>query len=272
MDEGALMESFFDTSLWIFLNTHGENILVYGRRVLLSILIILGGIIASRILYRLINRAATGKNKVNENFSYLLTMAVRYGIMIICLILILDTLGVNTTGLITLLGAIGVTIGFALRNTLSNIASGIIILVLHPFYSGDLIECGTISGTVREIGLFTTIMETSDGVYISAPNSNFWGIPLRNFSRNGKRRMDITLSISVSDSIDTAFQVFNNIIQEESRFLKEPAPEVMVQSLTRPGISISLRAWVQSDNYWPVYWDQMKKVKEKMQEAGISIV
>jgi small conductance mechanosensitive channel len=121
------------------------------------------------------------------------------------------------------------------------------------------------------MGLFATILETADGVYIAAPNSSLWGVPLKNYSRNDRRRMDLTVTISYSDSIDTAFQVLNDIINEEQRFLKDPPAQVMVQSLGESGTGITLRAWVSGGEYWKVYWAQMKNVKEKIQEAGLSI-
>ena len=242
-----------------------------GRRIIIAVLIVIGGKIVINISRRLIQRAVTGKIKADETLASVLRALIQYGVIIVCLIMILDVFGVNTAGLIALLGAAGVAIGFALKDTLSNIAAGIIILLLRPFHKGDFVECGPISGTVREVRLFTTIMETGDGVFISAPNSNFWGVPLKNYSRNPRRRMDITVTISFTDSIDAAFQVLSGIIREENRFLKEPPAQVMVQSLGESGIGVTLRAWVHTSGYWTVYWDQMKNVKEKIQEAGLTI-
>jgi len=196
---------------------------------------------------------------------------IQYAVIIMCLIMILDLFGVNTGGLIAILGAAGVAVGFALRDTLGNIASGIIILFLRPFKKGDFIECGSTMGSVEELGLFASILRTPDGVFISAPNSSLWGTPLKNYSRNPQRRMDITITISHTDSIDTAFQVLRDIIRAESRFLNDPAPQVMVQSLGELGTGITLRAWILGANYWPAYWDQMKNIKEKIQEAGLSL-
>jgi small conductance mechanosensitive channel len=118
---------------------------------------------------------------------------------------------------------------------------------------------------------FASVLETPDGVFIAAPNSTLWGVPLKNYSRNSKRRLDISLTISYSDSIDTAFSVLREIIGAEQRFQKDPAPQVMVQSLGETGTGITLRAWVDGSNYWPVYWEQMKNIKEKIQEAGLTI-
>ena len=259
------------STLAAFWENHGGTLIALGRRGLVALLIIIGARFIIAFFHRLTNRVLTGKHRADETFISLIRVIINYGVVIVCLIMILDLFGVNTTGLIALLGAAGVTIGFALKDTLSNIAAGIILIVLRPFHPGDFIECGSLNGSVREIRLFTTTMETGDGIYISVPNSNFWGLPLKNFSRNEKRRMDITVSISYSDSIDRAFQVLNGIIREESRFLEEPAPQVMVQSLGESGVTITLRAWVPVNLYGSVYSEQMKKVKEKIEEAGLNI-
>ena len=250
---------------------YGASVLSMGHRIIIAVVIIIGGNIVIRLSRRLTNRAVTGKLHADETFASILRVVIQYGVVIVCLIMILDIFGVNTAGLIAILGAAGVAIGFALRDTLGNIAAGIVLLILRPFCKGDYIECGSIAGSVQEQGLFSTIMKTSDGIFISAPNSSLWGVPLKNYSRNPQRRMDISLTISYTDSIDAAFQVFRDIITQESRFLTNPPAQVLVQSLGEIGIGITLRAWVQGNVYWLVYWDQMKNVKEKIQEAGLSI-
>ena len=250
---------------------YSQSVLGLGRRIIIAVLIIITGRIVIFVARRLMRRAVTGKFHIDDTFTTILKRVIEYGVLIICIIMILDIFGVNTASLIAILGAAGIAVGFALRDTLSNIAAGIIILFLRPFKKGEFIECGSVIGTVEEIGLFSAILKTSDGIYISAPNSSLWGTPLKNYSRNPQQRMDITVSISYLDSIDTAFGVLREIIDQEKRFLKEPAPQVMVQSLGESGIGITLRAWVSSDAYWDTYRAQMKNVKEKIQEAGLTI-
>jgi len=250
---------------------YGQVVLGLGRKLIIAVLIIIAGMIAIRVSHRLIHRAVTGKFHIDETFTSILKRVIQYGVLIICIIMILDIFGVNTASLIAVLGAAGIAVGFALRDTLSNIAAGIIILFLRPFKKGEFIECGSVIGSVEELGLFSAILKTSDGVFISAPNSSLWGSPLKNYSRNPQQRMDITVTILYTDSIDAAFRVLREVISQETRFLKDPAPSVMVQSLGETGIGITLRAWVSSDVYWSTYWDEMKKVKEKIQEAGLTI-
>ena len=255
------------TQLW---DNYGRAVLEMGQRIIIAVLIFAAGKIVITLSKQLIQKAVSARHYIDETFASVLSMGIRYGVIIVCLIMILDVFGANTTGLIALLGAAGVAIGFALKDTLGNIASGIMLLLLRPFKKGDYIECSSTAGVVDEVGLFATILETPDGIYISAPNSSLWGVPLKNYSHNTERRLDITVTISYLDSIDTAFQVLSDIIKEEGRFLNDPPPRVMVQSLGESGIGVTLRAWVSGSDYWLVNWDTMKKMKERIQSAGLT--
>jgi small conductance mechanosensitive channel len=258
----------FITDLW---ERHSTGILNIGRGLLITIAIIAGGRVIAFLGDRLIHKAGVEKFKLDETIASILKMIVKYGTFVVCVIMILENFGFNTTSLIALLGATGVAVGLALKDTLSNIASGIIILFLHPFRKGDFIEFGAFMGLVKEINLFSTVLETIDGVNVSAPNSCIWNAPLKNYSRNPRRRMELSVRISYADSIDAAFNVFRQIAAEEKRFLPDPAPQIMVQSMGDFGVTILMRAWASSDVYWDVYWDQMRNVKERIEEAGLSI-
>jgi small conductance mechanosensitive channel len=142
---------------------------------------------------------------------------------------------------------------------------------LGSFKKGEFIEFGSFMGTVKDINLFTTILETPDGIYISAPYSSIWGNPLKNYTRNGKRRMELSIGIAYSDSVETAFQVMQDIITAESRFLKDPAPQVILQSIEASSVKITIRAWASVQNYWDIYWDLSKTIKTKIEEAGLQL-
>jgi small conductance mechanosensitive channel len=234
------------------------------------IIIVIGGGL-SKGARRLIDRAASSNLPVDETISSLLRVVVRYGIFIICIIMILNVFGVNTASLIAVLGAAGVAVGLALKDTLGNIAAGIILLFLGTYRKGEYIEFNAYSGTVKDINLFTTILETPDGIYISAPNSSIWGSPLRNYTRNGRRRMEIAVGISYSDSLDDAFRLMRDIIAAESRFLKEPGPQVILRSINDSSITIAIRAWASNQVYWDIYWDLMRNIKAKLEAAGLHL-
>jgi small conductance mechanosensitive channel len=254
-----------------FWNNHYAGIIEMGRDLIVTAIIIIAGRMLTRGAVRLIDRASAKSLQVDETIASLLRLIIRYGIFTICLIMILNTFGINTASLLAVLGAAGIAVGLALKDTLGNIAAGIILLFLRTYRKGDFIEFGSYSGTVKEVSLFITILETPDGIFISAPNSSIWGTVLKNYTRNGRRRMDLSIGISYSDSIDTAFRVMREIVAAESRFLKNPAPQILVQSLGDSSINILLRAWAGLDVYWSIYWDQIKNIKEKFDEAGLHI-
>jgi small conductance mechanosensitive channel len=185
--------------------------------------------------------------------------------------MVLNIFGVNTSSLLALLGAAGLAVGLALKDTLGNIAAGIILFFMGSFRIGEFIEFGSFMGTVKEINLFATILETPDGICISAPNSSIWGNPVKNYSRNGKRRMELAIRISYSDSLDTAFRVLGEIVSSETRFLKDPAPQIIVQSLQDSYVNLVIRAWTGNQHYWDTYWQKMREIKEKIEEAGLHI-
>jgi small conductance mechanosensitive channel len=252
--------------IWRFGN---GAVLLAGRRVLLAFFIALMGKFLIAAAGRIIKRATAGKLKFDETLGVLLNLVITYGVIIICAIMILSVFGVNTASLIAVLGAAGVAVGLALKDTLSDIAAGIVLMVLRFYRKGDFIEFGSVMGTVREIDLFSTTLETIDGVHVSAPNSCIWGTPLKNYSRNSRRRMDLPVRISFDDSIDTAFQVMREITAGEKRFLTDPPPQILVQSLGDSSVTVTLRAWAESVVYWDLYWDLMKNIKGKMEAAGL---
>jgi len=256
------------TNLW---ETHSDTIMGIVKNLGAAAIIIIGCLIVSKGLQRLIRKSDSERLPAGGTVRPLLKAIIRYGIFIICVIMILNVFGLNTTSLLAVLGAAGIAVGLALKDTLGNIASGIILLIMGTIRIGEFVEFGSFSGIVKEINLFTTILETPDGIYISAPNSSIWGAPIKNFTRNGKRRMELSIGIAYSDPIETAFQVMQNIIDKEQRFLKEPAPQIILQSIEENSVKITIRAWAQVEDYWLIYWDMTKVLKAKIEEAGLHI-
>jgi small conductance mechanosensitive channel len=255
-------------NLW---NTHQETFITLGRRCITALVIAGAGKVILVLTGNLIKRAVTGKMRFDENLASILRLLIHYGVVIICLIIILENFGFNTTSLIALLGAAGVAVGLALKDTLGNIAAGLILLFLRVYRKGDFIEFGSYMGSVREMNLFAITLETPDGVFISAPNSSIWGTPLKNYSRNNQRRLELSITISYLDSLDTAFRTMREIIEGEKRFLQNPAPQIMVKALEDKGVTIMLRAWADTAVFWDLYWDQSRNIKEKIEAAGLHI-
>ncbi|GGQ34952.1 MULTISPECIES: mechanosensitive ion channel domain-containing protein [Shewanella] len=255
-------------SLMQFWSDHSQTIITLGYNLLLAVAIL----IASSLIAKTVRKAiANTRTRLDKTLIPLFSTIASYAVYVIGGVFILDIFGVNTASLIALVGAAGLAIGLALKDTLSNIAAGIMLLIVRPFRADDFIEFGGTQGTVREINLFTTILETTDGLYIASPNNMLWGNNIKNFTRNGKRRMDIIVGISYSDSINEGFAVLKKIAESESRLLAEPAPQVMVASMIDSAVNIQLRVWAKNEDYWSAYWDLNKRVKEAIEVAGLTI-
>lgn len=207
----------------------------------------------------------------DQTLRHFLSKIVRYAILVLVVIMVLGQFGVQTASIIAALGAIGLAIGLALQGTLQNIAAGIMLLALRPFRIGESVEVGSIAGSIEEIGLFATKLRTADGVYILAPNSTLWNQPVRNFSRNGVRRGDITLSIGSWNDIDRAQKTLLAIAAAERRIRREPAPIAFVATLGDSTVSITLRYWTSSADFFATQADLTKRAKQEFDQEGISI-
>ena len=196
---------------------------------------------------------------------------VRYAILILVTIMVLGQFGVQTASIIAAIGAIGLAIGLALQGTLQNIAAGIMLLALRPFRIGEYVEVGSIAGTIEEIGLFATKLRSVDGVYVLEPNSTLWNQPVRNFTRNGVRRTDVSLSIGSWNDIDRAQKTLLAIAGAEKRIRREPAPIAFVASLGDATVSLTLRYWTSAADYFATQIDMTKRAKQAFDSEGISI-
>jgi len=243
----------------------------YGLDVLgaLAILIV-GSMVAGwarRRVLRVLNRAP----RVDETLKPVIASIVRYGILVLVLIAVLAQFGIQTTSIIALLATAGLALGLALQGTLQNIAAGIMLLFLRPFRVGDYIDAGGISGTVNEIGLFTTHMRTYQGIYLEVPNGQLWNSAILNYSRVEARRLDIVVGISYSDDIDKALAALLELMTSDSRANAEPEPQVMVKELADSSVNINLRCWADPGDYWSLLFDLNKAVKQRLDAEGISI-
>jgi len=194
-----------------------------------------------------------------------------YAIYVIALLLVLHIIGVNTAGLVALVGAASLAVGLALKDALANIAAGLLLMFHRPFKAGDYIECGQVKGRIKGIGLFNTTLVSLDGLYVSAPNTILWGNPIVNFSKNATRRLEISVGISYGDSTDKAMAILRELVENEPRFLKEPAPQFFVAALADSSVNVSFRAWVRNSDYFDLLWMSTDEVKRRFDEAGITI-
>lgn len=254
-----------------FFSEHQLQLIAIAKNTLLTLLILTAASIGAKVLKRAVHKGVYRLSKQDEIITKLLTSLSGYIVYLIALVIILDLFGVNTASLVALVGAAGLAIGLALKDTLSNVAAGVMLLFLKPLKKAEFVEVAGSSGSVTDLGLFTTVLETADGIFISIPNSTVWASAIKNFSRNEKRRMDITVGISYGDSIEDGLTALRELVAEESRILQTPEPQYLVHTLADSSVNLQLRAWAPTSDYWDIYWKTQRKVKEKVESKGITI-
>jgi len=199
----------------------------------------------------------------------LLASLIRYAILIVTVILVLGQFGVQTTSLIALLGAAGLAVGLALQGTLSNVASGVMLLILRPFRVGHFVQVAGQSGTVREIGLFTTLLTTRDLVYVSIPNSAIFGSISINYTREPLRRVEFRVPVDITNDLSQVQQVIARALAADSHSVKEPGVSCGVLELQDYAVIMFARAFVPSNDYWRALPSLQKSVKDALDQEQI---
>lgn len=222
---------------------------------------------------RLINivKAVMDRRAGNETVRGFLLSLIDVVIMLVLLIIIIGVIGIDTSSFIALFASAGVAVGMALSGTLQNFAGGVIILLFRPFKVGDFIEAQGVSGTVKEIQIFNTLVHTGDNKVILLPNGPVSTGIINNYSREPKRRLDFTFSIAYGDDYEKAKEVLMRLIKEDSRVLDNPAaPFVALGALGASSIDITVRVWCKQEDYWGIKFDLNKKVYETFPKEGLN--
>ena len=221
---------------------------------------------ASKAVYSLLNRMP----RKDATLTPVAAAVTKYAVIVITIIITLSQFGVETTSVIAVLGAAGLAIGLALQGTLSNVAAGVMLLILRPFEAGNWIETNGLSGTVKEIGLFTTTIITFDNVFISLPNSSIWSSTIINHNKLDSRRMDIDIGVGYNTDFDIAEKALLSLA-EDSRVLKDPAPVFLVVSYDDSVITVRLRLYANFENFFPLSWDLNRRLKSVLDAHNIEI-
>ncbi|GMG86161.1 mechanosensitive ion channel family protein [Biformimicrobium ophioploci] len=211
------------------------------------------------------------ENAEDESWFPVLRISLRSLLVVVAIFSALDTLSINTNGLLAVLGTAGLAVALALKDTLQNIASGLMILALRPFKVGDTIDFGGTIATVKEINLFATELKSLDGLFISAPNTALWGQTITNTSRNKTRRMEIVTGVRYRDDYRKGLEVLRQLVAQEPRVLQDPEPTFVVMALADSAVQLRLRAWTKTDDFWDTYFDLMDKIKPALEAAGLEI-
>jgi len=233
---------------------------MYGIKIVGSILIFIIGKWVSKVIVRFSRRLML-KAKVEETLTKFLANLINVLLLIVIVLAALNNLGVNTTSLVAILGAAGLAVGLALQGTLSNFGAGVLLIIFKPFKAGDF----------EEINIFNTKFKTPDNKVIIVPNASIISGNITNFSAKDTRRIDLTFGAGYGDDLRLVKQELMNVIGEDSRVLKDPEPFVAVSELADSSVNFLFRIWVNSADYWAVYFDMIEKVKLRFDEKGISI-
>ncbi len=245
-------------------------ITTYGMRIIGAILILIIGRFVANIMGKLVGKAL-GRAKLEESLIGFLVSLVKIGITVFSVIAALAKFGVETTSFVAVLGAVGFAIGFALQGSLSNFAAGVMILLFKPIKVGDLVETSGYVGTIVEIGLFVTIMNTLDNRRIIIPNGKLTSDVINNVNANGLRRVDMTAGISYSDDMNLAKRLCMEVLVNHPHVLQEPAPAVAISEMGDSSVNLVVRPWTHPDYYWDVHFDVTQGIKEAFDANGISI-
>ncbi len=250
-----------------FLATRGIE---FGLMILKAILILVIGLWIIKAITRGFNKVLEKRN-VDASLKPFL-QSLFYNILLVLLILsVLTSVGIQVTSFIAILGAAGLAIGLALQGTLQNFAGGVILLTLRPFKVGDYIDGGGHSGTVQSIQIFQTILLTPDNKRIVLPNGALSNDGIVNYSAEENRRVDLVFGIGYDDDIKKAKDILQEIMDSDDRVLKDPAPMLVVGELADSSVNFNFRPWVKGSDYWGVYFDMTEKVKLRFDKEGISI-
>ena len=253
-----------------FLQKNQDLIIGFCLKLLVAIVIFYIGRWVALGVSRLVGKALLLRHVDRAVVSFLSSIVYAAGLIAVTL-MALSQLGIQTASFLAILGAAGLAVALALQGSLSNFASGVLIIVFRPFKSGDLVEVAGISGVVERIDIFQTIFKTGDNKKIIVPNSQITGGAIINYSAEKRRRIDLTISISYDSDLRVAKQILRDILQADSRVLKDPAAVIAVGALADSSVQLIVRPWVEATDYWAVYWDSLEKIKLQFDAAGIEI-
>ncbi len=194
-----------------------------------------------------------------------------YLLMIAVILAAIQQIGFQTTSLVAVLGAAGLAVGLALQGSLSNFASGVLIIMFRPFRIGDVIDAGGHIGKVVEIGVLVTIMHSPDNKKIIVPNSSIMSGSITNITANDTRRVDMSVGVSYSDDLDKVIGIINDVLNADERVLKDPEPQVVVSELADSSVNFHVRPWAKKEDYWNVFFDFQKNIKQRLDSEGVTI-
>jgi small conductance mechanosensitive channel len=265
------MDSLRETlTIWLDPQLTGPLVLGWGLRLLAALLIFVVGRWVAKALIRWAGRAFTTA-ELDATLTRFLSSIIYMVLIVFVVLTALSTLGINTTNFIAIFGAAGLAVGLALKDSLSNLAAGVMLVFFRPFKAGDFIEAAGISGTVDSIKIFNTILRTADNRVITVPNSLIYADTITNFSAEDRRRIDLVIGIGYDDDVARAKALIQGVLGQDDRILDEPPPVMLLVELGESSVDIAVRSWVMSSDYAQVRSDLLEHIKRALENAGLSI-
>lgn len=263
-------QQFISNTNAIFLQI-SDLLVTYAFSVIGAIFILFLGWMIAGYLEKLARKSLGKIHGMDATLTGFLSQFIRYGTLMIVLVMVLGQFGIQTASILAALGAIGLAIGLALQGTLQNIAAGLMLLILRPFGVGDYISTSSVAGTVKEIDLFTSELTTYDGLSVVVPNSVLWNTPVTNYSRLNMRMHDFQVRIAYKDSVEDAFKLIKAAIMPQKGVLGTPEPIYFVADLAESAVVLNCRYWIDADEYWTVSRKTVELVKKSFDANGITI-
>ncbi|MFW6093348.1 MAG: mechanosensitive ion channel family protein [Pseudomonadota bacterium] len=247
-----------------------EMAMLYVPRVLLALVVLVVGL---WVINRLVKVTVRGMKRSNSDptLTRFLQSLISIGLKTLLIISVVSMLGVATTSFIAVIGAAGLAVGLALQGSLANFAGGVLVLMFRPYKVGDYIEAQGIAGTVTEIQIFNTVLNTPDNVRIIVPNGMISNGIVTNYSSEPTRRVDFVFSIGYGGDVDRARAVISEVIRADARTFDDPPPQIVVGNLTASSVDITVRVWANATDYWDLKFDLTERVKQAFdREEAIS--
>lgn len=240
-----------------------------GIKVATALAIFLIGKFLIKILVRGISKVMQ-KQGVDKTLESFICNLVRISLMVVVVIAAIGAIGIQTTSFIAIFGAAGLAVGLALQGSLSNFASGVLIVLFRPYRVGDFVEAAGIAGSVEQVQILTTILKTGDNKQIIVPNSQIMDSIITNYSANDTRRVDMVVGVSYEDDLDKVRKTLEELLAADERVLSEPAPLIAVSALADSSVNFVVRPWVKATDYWGVMFEMTEAIKKRFDKEGIS--
>ena len=253
---------------WLFSEEGG---LRWVKNIALFLAIVFVAMFLARLVGKAIERVMARSNQTSQLLGDFLVATSRRLVQAIGVIIGLAALEVNIGPLLAVIGAAGFVIAFALQDSLGNFASGILIMVFKPFDVGDVVEIGGVLGKVKSMNLLSVLIHTPDNKAVIIPNNNIWSDSITNVTGTDSRRVDLIFGIGYGDDIEKAQGIMEQVVSEHPMVLKDPEPVIRVHELADSSVNFICRPWVKTEDYWDVFWDVTRTVKERFDQDGVSI-